>query len=198
MRLLISLGGGGHDQLLVNILQALVDMPDQLAQIQLVQGGFASDSPRLHALCEQLGVQTFNALPSLAPLMATADASIGAGGTSTWERLCLGLPCITYSVASNQEAYSQELAKQGLIEYLGCPDDFDAARLQQTLLRLQNEPDYLKHQSSQGMALVDGHGCTRVARLMSSVSNPMLWSELHLVLIFLRLSFIGEIMFHFN
>lgn len=178
MRLLISLGGGGHDQLLVNILQALVDMPDQLVQIQLVQGGFASDSPRIQSLCEQLGVQTFNALPSLAPLMASADASIGAGGTSTWERLCLGLPCITYSVATNQEAYSKELAKRGLIEYLGSPDDFDASRLQQTLSRWQNEPDYLKRQSSQGMALVDGHGCTRIARLMAAAVKPELWSEL--------------------
>ena len=178
MRLLISLGGGCHDQLLVNILQALIDMPDQLGQIQLVQGGFASDSPRIQSLCDQLGVQTLNALPSLAPLMASADASIGAGGTSTWERLCLGLPCITYSVASNQEAYSQELAQRGLIEFLGSPDDFDASRLQQILLRWQNEPDYLKRQSSQGMALVDGHGCTRVARLMAAVVKPELWSEL--------------------
>ena len=178
MRLLISLGGAGHGYLLENILQALVDMPVQLGQIQLVQGGFASDSPRIQALCEELGVQKLNALPSLAPLMASADASIGAGGTSTWERLCLGLPCITYAVAPNQEAYSQELANRGLIEFLGSPDDFDASRLQQTLLRWQSEPHHLKRQSSQGMALVDGHGCTRVVRLMAAAAKPERWSEL--------------------
>ena len=53
--------------------------------------------------------------------MASADAAIGAGGTTTWERLCLGLPCITYALADNQEAYSQVLADRGLIQYLAAP-----------------------------------------------------------------------------
>lgn len=167
MRLLISLGGGGHDHLLENILQALADMPNQIMQIQLVQGGFACDSPLIHSLCEHLGVQKLNSLPTLAPLMASADAAIGAGGTSTWERLCLGLPCITYAVASNQEAYSQELANRGLIEYLGVSDDFDGSKLQEALLRWQAEPQILESQSAQGMDLVDGQGCVRVARILS-------------------------------
>ena len=28
------------------------------------------------------------------------------------------------------------------------------------------------------MALVDGHGCTRIARLMAAAAKPELWSEL--------------------
>ena len=146
MRLLISLGGGGHDQLLVNILQALVDMPDQLVQIQLVQGGFASDSPRIQSLCEQLGVQTFNALPSLAPLMASADASIGAGGPPRGSDS--PSVCLYHLLSGNKPGGLFKGARRGLSEYLGSPDDFDASRLQQTLSRWQNEPDYLKRQSS--------------------------------------------------
>ncbi|MDA7433317.1 UDP-2,4-diacetamido-2,4,6-trideoxy-beta-L-altropyranose hydrolase [Synechococcus sp. AH-601-N10] len=177
-RLLISLGGAGDVTLLEQILQVLAALPLQGLQIQLVQGGFARESLRIQSLCEQLGVQRFSALPSLAPLMASADAAIGAGGTTTWERLCLGLPSITYVLAANQEAYSQVLADQGVIEYLGRAEDFDAGALKQVLQRWFQEPERLKSQSTQGMQLVDGQGCVRVARLMAAATNPSCWSEL--------------------
>lgn len=177
-RLLISLGGAGDLQLLEQILQVLVSMPRQGWQIQLVMGSFASESPKIQSLCDQLEVQRISSVPSLAPLMASADAAIGAGGTTTWERLCLGLPCITYALADNQVAYSQVLAARGLIEYLGRPEAFDAGELQRVLLRWLQDSDLLQRQSAQAMALVDGQGCVRIARLMSSTFDPRRWSEL--------------------
>ena len=63
--------------------------------------------------------------------MASADAAIGAGGTTTWERLGLD-SFITYALAPNQELYSQVL-DQGLIEYLGPAENFDARVLNQVL-----------------------------------------------------------------
>ncbi len=177
-RLLISLGGAGDVQLLEQILQALTALPPQGWQIQLVQGAFVSESKGIQALCEQLQVQRLSALPTLAPLMASADAAIGAGGTTTWERLCLGLPCITYALAANQESYSQVLADRGLIEYQGRADSFNAGELQQALLRWQQEPERLQRQSAQGMDLVDGQGCARIARLMAALFEPRRWVEL--------------------
>ena len=177
-RLLISLGGAGDAQLLEKILQALAKIPIQGLQIQLVEGGFARESPRIQALCDQLHVQRFSALRSLAPLMASADAAIGAGGTTTWERLCLGLPSITYALAANQEAYSQVLADRGLIEFLGRAEAFDEVLFQQAVMRWQEEPECLRRQSAQGMALVDGQGCARIARLMSAQADPSRWSAL--------------------
>ena len=177
-RLLITLGGAGDVTLLEEILQVLASFPLQGLQIQLVQGGLACESVRIQSLCNQLGVQRFSALPSLAPLMASADAAIGAGGTTTWERLCLGLPSITFALAPNQEHYSRVLADQGLIEYLGPAEDFDALALNQVLHKWLQDPDRLKRQSTQGMQLVDGQGCVRVARLMAAATNPSRWSEL--------------------
>ena len=177
-RLLISLGGAGDAQLLEKILQALAMLSIQGLQIQLVEGGFARESRRIQALCEQLNVQRFSGLPSLAPLMASADAAIGAGGTTTWERLCLGLPSITYALAANQEAYSQVLAERGLIAYLGRAASFDELLFQQAVMRWQEEPECLQRQSAQGMALVDGQGCVRIARLMSAQTDPNRWSAL--------------------
>ena len=89
-------------------------------------------------------------LPSLAPLMAGADLSIGAGGTSTWERLCLGLPSITYSLATNQESYSESLASSGLIQYMGRASDFSSDHFKAVLNDLINCPTLLERQSILG------------------------------------------------
>ena len=46
-------------------------------------------------------------------LTAAADLAIGAGGSSTWERCCLGLPTITVVLADNQRGAAAALAERG-------------------------------------------------------------------------------------
>ncbi len=171
-KVLISLGGAGDTKLLEKILHAIKALPEIVLQVQLVQGAFAADSQHIQDLCDELDVQRFSSLSSLAPLMAGADVAVGAGGTTTWERLCLGIPTITYSLAANQEVYSQVLAEKNLIEYLGSADTFSTAEFQATLMRWYQDPSHLFQQSSAGMALVDGRGCDRVARLMMASLEP--------------------------
>jgi len=176
-RLLISLGGAGDSQLLVNILNALKNISFLEFDIQLIQGGFAQDSTEIQRLSDQLQIQRFSDLPSLAPLMAAADVAIGAGGTTTWERLCLGLPSITYALADNQKHFSKALGDCGLIEYMGSAHEFDASRLNKALLGFCSDPNRLYKQSSLGIDLVDGLGCERIARLISASVEPQLWEK---------------------
>ena len=51
--------------------------------------------------------------------MLKADMSIGASGTTSWERCCLGLPSLVISIAENQKPIAQELHKKGIICWLG-------------------------------------------------------------------------------
>ena len=54
-------------------------------------------------LCEALPEARFHwNVTAMAKLMAEADLAIGAGGTTTWERCCLGLPAVLLIVADNQ------------------------------------------------------------------------------------------------
>ena len=41
-------------------------------------------------------------LTSLAPLMKNSDLAIGAAGTTTWERCCLGLPSLVITVVTTK------------------------------------------------------------------------------------------------
>jgi UDP-N-acetylglucosamine:LPS N-acetylglucosamine transferase len=58
-------------------------------------------------------------LPTLAPLIASADLALGAGGATSLERCCLGLPSIIVTLADNQRPGAAELHRQGLVEWLG-------------------------------------------------------------------------------
>ena len=48
-------------------------------------------------------IAMYNNLPSIAYLMHKADLSIGAGGSTTWERCCLGLHNINCNWIKSRE-----------------------------------------------------------------------------------------------
>ena len=50
-----------------------------------------------------------------ATLMAEADLAIGAGGSTTWERCCLGLPSVVWVAAENQQKVAAALAMEGAL-----------------------------------------------------------------------------------
>lgn len=54
-------------------------------------------------------------VPDMAERMLTADLAIGAGGTTTWERCCLGLPTLAVNSANNQKMVNYALDKVGAI-----------------------------------------------------------------------------------
>jgi UDP-2,4-diacetamido-2,4,6-trideoxy-beta-L-altropyranose hydrolase len=44
---------------------------------------------------------------NMAQIMTSADIAIGASGSTTWERCCLGLPSIQLAISTNQEYLAQ-------------------------------------------------------------------------------------------
>ena len=72
---------------------------------------------------------------SMARLMASADLAIGAAGTSSWERCCLGLPSVVVVAADNQAKIAAELAAAGACEVVGAATPEDIAAAIETLCR---------------------------------------------------------------
>ena len=58
-----------------------------------------------------LQVTVLSDVNNMAELMSESDLCIGAAGSTSWERCCLGLPTIAIAVANNQEEIAQELHK---------------------------------------------------------------------------------------
>ena len=99
----------------------------------------------------------------MAGLMTSADLCVGAGGSSTWERACLGLPTITVVLASNQAPGTSALAETGATVMLDADDPAFESRLASEYARLSDDAEARQALSRRAAALCDGQGAGRTA-----------------------------------
>lgn len=172
-RLLIFFGGADRHGLTLRALQAALALNHDDLTIDVVIGMSSPDNDQVRALAApHKNVTVYCGLPSLAPFMAEADLAIGAGGATSWERLCLGLPSIVVTVADNQQEVTQLLANKNLIDWIGNPQDATTSALAAALqarLATGNEPGWFPDYDQ----LIDGCGVERVcAVLMDKEPRP--------------------------
>lgn len=155
-RLLVTLGGVDKDNFTVKVLDALLHsrIPPACV-ITVVMGTSApwTDQVKDKAANMPWHTEVLVNVDNMAELMASCDAAIGAAGSTSWERCCLGLPTFMLVLAENQRRIAQELVWAGaatLIELDGPIDMSDLHRL--------------ATMSAAAMRLVDGLGAERVAK----------------------------------
>jgi len=170
-RVLIFLGGTDPDDLSGRALEALTQPALSALRVDLVIGANNPHRQRLTALANARGnTQLHPPRPHLADLMAEADLAIGAGGATTWERCCLGLPSLVISIAENQRPACEALATAGVIDYLGHYDAMTLHRLRSAMLTRLNAPE-LRRLALASAALVDGQGVQRVVEAMHAAAT---------------------------
>ena len=166
-RVLVFFGGTDPHNLSGRALTALSDPALAHLVVDLVIG---ANHPQREGLIAQAaarpGTQVHGPRPHLADLMAAADLALGAGGATTWERCCLGLPSLVVSLADNQRLACAALAADGLIRYLGHADQVTAASLAAALIQATHDPTGLRAQAAASSATVDGAGTQRVVEAL--------------------------------
>lgn len=125
--------------------------------------------------CTFSGFHFHMQVPNLAELLGKADLAIGAGGSSTWERCCLGVPSIIISIADNQAQSAAKLGRDGYAIYLGKASDVEIEAIVSAVREIHERPDLRDSLSRRSMQLVDGRGRYRVTErlLMSSHSAEL-------------------------
>jgi len=113
-RILISLGGVDRTNVTGKVLEALAtsSLPTS-TELDIIMGAAA---PYLDEVRQQVAQLPFKATVSvsvkvMAERMCQADLSIGAAGSTSWERCCMGLPSITVILAENQRLIAEALSK---------------------------------------------------------------------------------------
>lgn len=115
---------------------------------------------------ERPQTKIYGSRPHLADLMVGADLAIGAGGATTWERMCLGLPSIIISIAENQRPASEALEKAKLIHYAGHFSNIKTNHLTQLLRQQSHDTEKLAELSTQNRLQVDGLGALRLVEVL--------------------------------
>lgn len=166
-RVLVFMGGSDPTNETAKVLTALSHPDFAKLEVDVVLGHNHPDAEGIAAQVElRFGTTLYRALPSLAELMMTADLMIGAGGSTTWERMCLGLPAIVIAVAANQMATNLALMRAGYIDFLGEMNDVSASNIAEALNRYLSDSMRLMTQSSLGQELVRGDGVSMISKLL--------------------------------
>ena len=97
----------------------------------------------------------------MASLMTEVDAAVGASGSSSWERCCLGLPAVTLAVAANQRLVAESLASVGATVAVGRPEQIGV-----TLAALIDDDNARAQMTAAAAAVTDGAGADVVAGVL--------------------------------
>ena len=91
----------------------------------------------------------------------------GAGGTTTWERCCLGLPTIVVSIAENQNQLVKALEQTGHVQILGKGSSVTTRQIRTALLAELAKP---REAISK---ITDGWGASRLAIAMLGAQGKL-------------------------
>jgi UDP-2,4-diacetamido-2,4,6-trideoxy-beta-L-altropyranose hydrolase len=111
-RALISFGLTDVGEITGRVLETLAGRPDDL-RLDVV---LAPGAPSWEAVAARANADRRIHLhedADMVALTADCDAAIGAGGSSVWERACLGLPSLTLILADNQAVMADRLGEDG-------------------------------------------------------------------------------------
>lgn len=162
-RLLISLGLTDVGGITSKVLEKTVAIFP--GRIDVILGANAPSRAMAEAMAEaedrvKLHIDT----PDMATLMAEADLAIGAGGTTSWERCCLGLPTLLFTLADNQCEVAAMLAQAGAIQRV------DLDTVAGVLATLVDTPDQHQKMAEDAAKICDGSGTTRVRMKLDALT----------------------------
>lgn len=160
-RVLVFFGGVDLDNYTGRAIEALANISNSDLHVDVVIGAQHPCREKIQQACATQGYDCHVQTRRMAELMAAADLAIGAGGSASWERCCLGLPTLTICVADNQRKQIADAASEGLLYAPELKDELILVVKRHLSSLMEN--GYLRHAISRnGMQAVDGCGVLRV------------------------------------
>ncbi len=159
--LLISMGGIDSNNATGQILQSLIGcfFPKD-NKITIVMGSRAPWLEQVLILAAKMPWPTEVKIDvqNMAELMANSDLAIGAAGSTSWERCCLGLPALIGVLANNQEPIADALNLAGAAMKFK-----DPTKINTMIKELTHDLTMLANMSARAAEITDGLGVKRVA-----------------------------------
>ena len=167
-RIMIFFGGSDPTNETAKALEAIRMLNRLDIAVDVVVGNANSNKDKINELCAAMTnvvyhCQVFN----MAKLMADADLFIGGGGSTTWERCCLGLPGLIMAVASNQDAIAVGCDQAGIGIHINKSKDISPHQIQIEIEKMLLNQTTLINMEKKSANMVDGKGATYVASVLA-------------------------------
>ena len=168
-RIFVFFGGMDADNYTNLAIKALAEIQLEEIQVDVVIGAQHPYRAEIETSCIAHGFICHVQTDKMAELMAAADLAIGAGGTATWERCCLGLPTLTFCTADNQQRQVADAALEGVLYSPEKSGDLNSTIQKHTRSLIENS--YLRQFiSNKSMQVIDGDGILRDIRKLYSTN----------------------------
>lgn len=166
-RVLVTAGGTDPENVTGKILEA-VEACGTAVFVDVVLGNGAPHIDEVKEKAARLGehVRVLVGVANMAALMSEADLAVGAAGTTSWERCCVGLPALIVTTAENQWSIAQALDRAGAAKLLGSQDHLEVEAIRAAVMTLLDDYTSLRAMSEAAASICDGQGAARVAQEM--------------------------------
>ncbi|XNG96751.1 UDP-2,4-diacetamido-2,4,6-trideoxy-beta-L-altropyranose hydrolase [Vibrio cyclitrophicus] len=165
-RVLVSMGGIDQPNATLQVLHELLAISDDRPLVTVLLSPKAPNYGSVKEFCSENDdwVRHLDFVDNMAELMLQHDIAIGAPGTTSWERACLGLPNIIVPLADNQKMVTEQLVKVNAAIQVNLSDIGNNLRsAYQTVLS-----EWASFHSA-NLNLCDGLGVFRVTQCINSL-----------------------------
>lgn len=161
-KIVMTLGGSDHNDLIFKVLGALKDELSGLDVTVAVGPAFGKDAELRDFIArENMKIKVQRDMP-LVPLLSTTDLAITAGGNTLFERLALGVPGITINQLPMQQDIAASFAADGATVNMGIGVDTSPDNMRHAFRELVKDSALREQMSKKGKMLVDGLGIQRI------------------------------------
>ncbi|HFE8368991.1 TPA: UDP-2,4-diacetamido-2,4,6-trideoxy-beta-L-altropyranose hydrolase [Legionella pneumophila] len=160
--ILINFGGTDPYNLCTVAFEVIKDLGYK-SRIDIVLGYSSGQKKELERLIQNITHQVVihDYIP-LAPLISRSDLIIGAGGSSSWERCCLGKPSIIISTSSDQVLVAESLDNVRALIYIGHHDMISKQKFAYAISEICNNHILRNLIAANAHKLCDGLGAQRL------------------------------------
>ncbi|CAI8349813.1 MAG: UDP-2,4-diacetamido-2,4,6-trideoxy-beta-L-altropyranose hydrolase [Cellvibrionales bacterium UBA7375] len=171
--ILISLGALDINNLTESILDHLATITwPKPPQVNIVLGEHAPHFESLKSKIKTypLQLQLYKNSSNISELMLNADIAIGGAGSTAWERCCLGLPSLCFTLADNQRAIAVELDRRKAAADLGKYEPQMIKVFLNLFNALLSDKNKWFEMSNKAFTITTGQGTNLVTNRLLSVS----------------------------
>lgn len=173
-KILISTGGADPQNLAYKITDRLLNNEIlKNKEIHIICGRMNQNRDELENLADKyINVSVHVDVKNMSQLMAECDIAVSAGGSTCYEMCAMGLPFIVFSFADNQRMLANDMGNRGGAIYaghIGKDSDPVLNKIEESLLRIENDKNILRLMSMKGHEVVDGNGAGRLAKELLSI-----------------------------
>lgn len=162
--ILVTMGGVDSDNatgLVLTALESACLAADMRVTVVLGASAPWKESVQIQAQGMRLKTEIVVNATNMAELMRDADLAIGAAGSTSWERCCMGLPTLQLVLADNQRQIARALDSRGAAVSI------ERHRLAESIgtvcANLLRDPRDMIAMSNAAASVTEGLGATRVA-----------------------------------